>query len=53
MKPTIGFDVGYTHLFKANNASVNRTDALSPTSSFSVNASINAAVDLVGAQWFG
>ncbi|MDP3269966.1 MAG: outer membrane protein transport protein [Legionella sp.] len=50
MRDTIGFDVGYTHLFGANDAIINRTDALSTTSSYNVNALGKARADLVGAQ---
>ncbi len=48
-RPTIGLDIGYTHLFSAQDPSINRTDPIS-TSSFNVNAGGSASADLVGAQ---
>lgn len=50
MKPSIGVDVGYTHLFPASKPNVNRTDALGLTSSYNVNAIGKAGASLVGAQ---
>lgn len=50
MRPNVGVDVGYTHLFAQNDIAINRTDALSPTSSFNVNAAGKAYANLVGAQ---
>lgn len=50
-KPSVGIDVGYTHLFPAKTIAINRTDELTTTSSYNVTAtggSVNA--DLVGAQ---
>jgi long-chain fatty acid transport protein len=53
-RPNLGIDVGYTHLFGANEPTINRTDVLSrtatSTSSYNVNATVNANADLVGAQ---
>ncbi len=49
-RENIGVDVGYTHLFADNNSGVNTNDALTPTSSFGVNATSYASADLVGAQ---
>lgn len=48
-KPAFGVDVGYTHLF-ADNATINRTEAVGTTSTYNVNAISKNAVDLVGAQ---
>lgn len=51
MKPTVGFDAGYTHLFAVNNPTMNRTDALSPTSTYNVLATGGSvSADLVGLQ---
>lgn len=49
-RPSIGVDVGYTHIFAAEKSKVNRTDAIGTTATFNVNATSNAYVDLVGAQ---
>ncbi len=49
-RPSIGVDVGYTHIFSADNSRVNRTDAIGTSSTFNVNAVSQAYVDLVGAQ---
>jgi long-chain fatty acid transport protein len=50
-KPNIGVDLGYTHMFVANDPSVHTTQVLSETSSFSVDSdSGKFGVDLVGAQ---
>lgn len=49
-RPSIGVDVGYTHIFSAEDSTVNRTDPIGLTSAFNVNATSNAHVDLVGAQ---
>jgi long-chain fatty acid transport protein len=48
-RPSIGVDVGYTHLF-ASDPVINRFDRLSSTSTYTVNATGNAYADLVGAQ---
>jgi long-chain fatty acid transport protein len=50
VKPTIGVDVGYTHLFAVKDPVVNRTDALNTTTTYNVNAVGSVGVDLVGAQ---
>lgn len=50
MKPDIGIDVGYTHLFSGSDPTVNKTDVLTPTSSYGVNANGRASADLVGIQ---
>jgi long-chain fatty acid transport protein len=50
MRSNLGMDVGYTHLFGANDSIINRTDPLSASSSYSVNAVARASADLVGAQ---
>lgn len=49
-RPNLGVDVGYTHLFTTNDAVINKTQAFSATSSYNVNATAKAHVDLVGAQ---
>lgn len=49
MRPWIGVDFGYTHLFAANTPVVNRTDFIG-TNSFNVNARGSARADIVGAQ---
>lgn len=49
-KPNIGVDLGYTHLFAVNDPVINKTDALSATSTYSVNAVGSVSADLVGAQ---
>ncbi|KTD65042.1 OmpP1/FadL family transporter [Legionella shakespearei] len=50
MKPNIGIDVGYTHLFAASNPTINKTDAITSTSSYGVVADGKARADLVGIQ---
>ncbi len=49
-RPTIGVDVGYTHLFSASDVRINRFDQVGTTSSINVNAGGSASADLVGAQ---
>lgn len=49
-RPSIGLDMGYTHLFAAENPSINRIDAIGTTSSYNVNAIGRTSADLVGAQ---
>ncbi|CAM2947297.1 OmpP1/FadL family transporter [Legionella worsleiensis] len=49
-RPNIGVDVGYTHLFAADDARVNRTDNIGLTSTYNVNATGKTGGDLVGAQ---
>jgi long-chain fatty acid transport protein len=49
-KPNLGVDVGYTHLFSVNDASVHHTDPLTSTSYYMVNATGKVSADLVGAQ---
>jgi long-chain fatty acid transport protein len=49
-KPNLGVDVGYTHLFAVNDASVHHTDPLTATSYYMVNATGKVSADLVGAQ---
>ena len=48
-KPTLGLDLGYTHLF-AQQGRINRSDIAGATSVYTVNARINAYADLVGLQ---
>lgn len=50
MRENLGMDIGYTHLFSKNNSGVNKADAITPTSSFGVNATSSSHADLVGAQ---
>lgn len=51
VRPTIGLDIGYTHLFSTEDPFINRTDAVSTTSTFSVNAPTgDVGADLVGLQ---
>ena len=49
MLPSLGFDVGYTHLFGATKGIVNNTQAIG-SSSYNVNASANNSAELVGLQ---
>ncbi|MGL5741042.1 MAG: OmpP1/FadL family transporter [Legionella sp.] len=50
-RPTIGVDIGYTHLFAGSRPSVDSFQQLNETSSYSVDAqSGRFAADLVGAQ---
>lgn len=49
-RPDIGVDLGYTHIFTADESVINRTDTIGATSTFNVNAVSKAGVDLVGAQ---
>lgn len=48
--PSLGADVGYTHLFSASSPTVNRFDAIGTTASYTVNASASGHADLLGAQ---
>jgi long-chain fatty acid transport protein len=50
VKPSIGIDVGYTHLFSGSDPVINKTDALTTTSSYGVRANGKARADLVGIQ---
>lgn len=50
MRPNIGFDVGYTHLFQAKDTAVNKFSALGTTTTYTVNAVTHANANLVGAQ---
>lgn len=50
MLSNLGLDVGYTHLFPAKEPNINRTDALTSTSSYNVRASGEAHAELLGAQ---
>ena len=50
MRPNLGFDLGYTYLFAANNAIVNNTQAISATSSYNVDAISKNHAQLVGLQ---
>lgn len=46
----VGVDVGYTHLFAANDPSINTLETLAPGSTYAVNAVASVSADLVGAQ---
>ena len=48
-RPNMGFDIGYTHLCTVRDPQINNTQALS-TSTYNVNATAKARVDLVGIQ---
>lgn len=50
MRQNVGLDFGYTHLFPADNPTVNRIDALGATSSYAINATGEAHAELLGAQ---
>lgn len=51
MKPNIGFDLGYTHLFAANTPVINSVQPLSQTSTYNVNSRDGSfSADLVGGQ---
>ncbi|WP_115222668.1 OmpP1/FadL family transporter [Legionella donaldsonii] len=50
LKPEIGVDVGYTHLFATGDRRINRTDPVSSFSTYNINADIDAHADLVGIQ---
>lgn len=50
VQPSIGVDLGYTHLFSVGEARINRTDATGTTSQYLVHAKIKAHADLVGLQ---
>lgn len=46
----LDLDIGYTHLFPAKEPTLNRTDALTQTSTYTVTANGNANAELLGAQ---
>lgn len=50
VKPQLGLDLGYTHLFAVGDPKVNRTDITGTTSTYNVNADVDAHADLVGVQ---
>lgn len=50
VKPCLGLDVGYTHLFAVGHPSIDTTTALNATTSYNVDASATVSADLVGAQ---
>lgn len=50
MKPSIGLDFGYTHIFASKNPTLNRTDPLSPGVDYNVNAIGSSNANLIGAQ---
>ncbi len=50
VKPNIGIDFGYTHLFSAGTARINRVDPVGTLSSYRVNAKIDAYANLFGLQ---
>lgn len=50
MRPNIGFDAGYSYLFGANTANVNKTQILGATSNNVINATGKNHAQLVGLQ---
>ncbi|MCA0402977.1 MAG: outer membrane protein transport protein [Proteobacteria bacterium] len=48
--PSIGVDLGYTHLFSVGKTRVNKTDTVGTGSFYNINAKIDAQADLVGLQ---
>ena len=50
LRPSIGVDLGYTHLFAVNNATINNTQAIGTLSHYQVAAVAKNSADLVGAQ---
>lgn len=49
--PTMGFDAGYTHLFAADEARVNKTTVAGSTSVYNVSSTTDGHADLVGLQF--
>ncbi len=49
-RPNLGFDVGYTYLFAANDAIINNTSRISERSTYNVNAQGKNHAQLVGLQ---
>lgn len=47
---SIGVDIGYTHLFGAETAPINRTDVVGTGSTYTVNARAKGSADLVAIQ---
>ena len=50
LKPSIGLDIGYTYLFAATNANVNKTQALGTSSSYNVTAQGKVHAQLAALQ---
>ncbi len=50
VRPNIGLDLGYTYLFGSNDARVNKTQVLGPSSSNVINALASSHAQLVGLQ---
>jgi long-chain fatty acid transport protein len=50
VKPSIGIDLGYTHLFSVGHPTINKTDVAGSTSRYNVNARTSAHADLFGIQ---
>lgn len=50
MRPRLGFDIGYTYLFGAQDSVINNTQQLGETSTFNVTAKGNVHAHLVGLQ---
>jgi long-chain fatty acid transport protein len=50
LRPNIGVDLGYTHLFQANHTNIDRSDAVGTTSRYGIRSRINARADLIGVQ---
>lgn len=49
-RPSVGFDLGYTYLFAADEAQINKTQAIGTRSTYNVNARAKSYVQLVGLQ---
>lgn len=49
VRPNVGLDLGYTHLFTRDDPVINRTERLG-SSAYQINAHANVHADLVGAQ---
>lgn len=50
VEPSIGVDIGYTHLFEIGRSRVNRTITVGSGSNYNVDARIDGHADLVGLQ---
>ncbi|WP_165474683.1 outer membrane protein transport protein [Legionella nagasakiensis] len=50
MRPCLGFDVGYTHLFASGDTTINKTEPLGTTSAYNVTARGKPHANLVGIQ---
>jgi long-chain fatty acid transport protein len=50
LNPALGFDVGYTYLFAAENSTINKTAELPSENTYTVNGTAKAHAQLVGLQ---